>query len=85
MKSFSSSIMIRARAETVWALLINAAGYPQWNSTIAKIDGRIAAGEQVTLHAKAAPTAAPARPALAAGRASSSASRPNRPGLDNAA
>jgi len=61
MKSFSSSIMIRARSETVWALLTDAAGYPQWNSTIAKIDGRIAAGEQVTLHAKAAPTAAPGR------------------------
>jgi hypothetical protein len=55
MKSFSSSIMIRARSETVWALLTDAAGYPQWNSTIAKIDGRIAAGERVTVHAKAAP------------------------------
>jgi len=47
--------MIRARSETVWALLTDAAGYPQWNSTIAKIDGRIAAGERVTVHAKAAP------------------------------
>jgi len=47
--------MIRARSETVWALLTDPAGYPQWNSTIAKIDGRIAAGERVTVHAKAAP------------------------------
>src|SRR3979490_1563580 len=55
MKSFSSSIMIRARSETVWALLTDAAGYPQWNSTVEKIDGRIAAGEKVTVHAKATP------------------------------
>ncbi len=55
MRSFAASITIRARPETVWALLTDAAGYPQWNSTIEKIDGRIAAGEKVTVHAKAMP------------------------------
>jgi hypothetical protein len=55
MKSFATSVTIRARPETVWALLTDAAGYPQWNSTVEKIDGRIAAGETVTVHAKAAP------------------------------
>jgi hypothetical protein len=55
MKSFAASITIRARPETVWALLTDAAGYPQWNSTIEKIDGRIAAGEKVTVHSKATP------------------------------
>ena len=36
-------------------MLTDAAGYPQWNSTVVKIDGRIAPGEKVTVHAKAAP------------------------------
>jgi hypothetical protein len=55
MKSFAASVTIRARPEAVWALLTDAAGYPSWNSTVTKIDGRIAAGEKVTVHAKAAP------------------------------
>jgi uncharacterized protein YndB with AHSA1/START domain len=55
MKSFATSISIRAPAQTVWALLTDAAGYPQWNSTVTRIDGRIAAGEKVTVHAKVAP------------------------------
>jgi hypothetical protein len=55
MKSFATSVTILARPEAVWALLTDAAGYPSWNSTVTKIDGRIAAGEKVTVHAKAAP------------------------------
>ena len=55
MKSFATTITIRARPETIWALLTDAAGYPQWNSTVEKVDGRIAAGGKVTLHAKIAP------------------------------
>jgi hypothetical protein len=55
MKSFATTITIRARHETIWALLTDAAGYPLWNSTVEKIDGRIAAGERVTVHAKATP------------------------------
>jgi uncharacterized protein YndB with AHSA1/START domain len=55
MKSFATSVTIRGRPEAVWALLTDAAGYPQWNSTVAKIDGRIAPGEKVTVHAKATP------------------------------
>jgi hypothetical protein len=58
MKHFATSITMRARPETVWALLTDAAGYPQWNSTVTKIEGRIAAGEKVTVHAKAAPSRA---------------------------
>jgi hypothetical protein len=55
MKSFATKITIRARPETVWALLTDAAGYPSWNSTVEKVEGRIAAGEKVTVHAKASP------------------------------
>ena len=55
MKRFATSIKIRARAESVWALLTDAAGYPGWNSTVEKIDGRIAADEKLKLYAKTAP------------------------------
>lgn len=55
MKSFATSIAIRARAETVWALLTDAVGYPRWNCTIEKINGCIAAGGKVTVHATATP------------------------------
>ena len=55
MKSFAASVAIRARAETIWSLLTDAAGYPKWNSTVAKVEGRIAPGEKVTVYAKATP------------------------------
>jgi hypothetical protein len=55
MKSFAASIAIRARPETIWSLLTDAAGYPKWNSTVAKVEGRIAPGEKVTVYAKATP------------------------------
>jgi hypothetical protein len=60
MKNFATKITIRARPEAIWAFLTDAAGYPQWNSTVEKIDGRIAAGEKVTVHPKALPGAKPA-------------------------
>ena len=55
MKSFASSIVIRATPEAIWALLTHAEAYPAWNSTVEKVVGRIALGEKVTVHAKVAP------------------------------
>src|SRR5258708_3671854 len=55
MKAFATSITIRARPEAVWALLTDLAGYPQWNSTVERIEGRIAANQKVTVYAKATP------------------------------
>jgi hypothetical protein len=54
MKRFAATATIRARPETIWALLTDAAGYPQWNSTVERIDGRIAADGKITVHAKSA-------------------------------
>jgi hypothetical protein len=54
-KRFAAAITVRARIETVWALLTDAAGYPRWNSTVVKIDGRIAADGTITVYAKSAP------------------------------
>ena len=55
MRGFAAAIAIRARPEAIWALLTDAAGYPQWNSTVERIDGRIAAGERLIVYARATP------------------------------
>jgi hypothetical protein len=55
MKSFASSIAIQAAPEAIWRILTDAAGYPGWNTTVSRVDGVIALGERVTVHAKVAP------------------------------
>src|SRR5262245_13453781 len=46
---------IRATPERIWALLTDASQFPQWNSTITSIGGRIALGETLELRVPAAP------------------------------
>ena len=53
-KSFFSretvvAIDIRAKAEDVWSILVNAADYPKWSSTVTSLEGRIAVGEKIAL------------------------------------
>ncbi|MEZ5962460.1 MAG: SRPBCC domain-containing protein [Planctomycetota bacterium] len=55
MKSFASSIMIRGTPEAVWQVLTDAPAYPSWNTTVTRVDGTIAPGGKVTVHAKVAP------------------------------
>src|ERR1035441_2182204 len=55
MKSFGVSITIEAPASTIWDILTDAAQYTAWNTTVDKVDGRIALGEKVTVHAKSSP------------------------------
>ncbi|MES2208880.1 MAG: SRPBCC domain-containing protein [Chloroflexota bacterium] len=40
---------INAEPEKVWALLADASSYRQWNRAVVSIEGRIAAGETVSL------------------------------------
>ena len=54
MKQFATSAIIHARPETIWALLTDPAGYPLWNSTVEKVDGRIGLRETITVYTKAA-------------------------------
>jgi hypothetical protein len=61
MKRFAATATIRARPETIWALLTDAAGYPQWNSTVERIEGHIAAEGKITVHAKSATESASGR------------------------
>lgn len=52
---YSVATKISAPAEVVWAILTDAKGYKDWNSTVASIDGDIAQGSTVKLVTKAAP------------------------------
>jgi hypothetical protein len=44
------AVTIRAPAARIWQILTDADGFPRWNSTITKIEGRIQAGERLRLH-----------------------------------
>jgi hypothetical protein len=54
MQRFSTSLAIEAGPQAVWSLLVDTAGYPAWNSTVARIDGRIEAGATLRVQAKIA-------------------------------
>jgi len=43
-------VNICAKTETIWNLLTDARNFPQWNSTVASIDGEIREGERLRLH-----------------------------------
>jgi hypothetical protein len=55
MKSFQTSTVIQAAPEAIWKLLTDGPGYPKWNTTVDKVDGKIAPGEKITVHAKISP------------------------------
>jgi hypothetical protein len=54
-KSFAVTTAIKASPEAIWAILTDAPAYPSWNTTVSGVDGRIAPGETVTVHAKISP------------------------------
>ena len=55
MKSFSVTTKIQAAPDTIWRILTDAPNYPNWNTTVDKVEGRIAPGESVTVRVKANP------------------------------
>ncbi|MEM8895915.1 MAG: SRPBCC domain-containing protein [Bacteroidota bacterium] len=48
-RTTTNSQTINADPSVIWALLINAADYPRWNSTIVSIEGKINKGEKIRL------------------------------------
>ena len=54
-RSFESSAEIAAPPEAVWAGLTDGAAWSSWDSGVDGVDGRIAAGETITVRSKAAP------------------------------
>ncbi len=55
MKTFATTTTIDASPEAIWAILTDGQAYPVWNTTVTAVEGRIAGGETVTVHAKIAP------------------------------
>ncbi len=55
MKSFSASTNIQAPADKIWSILTDGAGWPGWDPSCIRIEGRIAAGETVTAYTKLSP------------------------------
>lgn len=49
------SAAIGAAPAAVWARLVDAAGFPSWNSTVERIDGEIALGRKLAIRVPAAP------------------------------
>jgi hypothetical protein len=54
-KSFASSAVIRSSPEAIWAILTDARRWPEWNTTVDRVDGEIALGEKITVHTKISP------------------------------
>jgi hypothetical protein len=55
MKTFEASICIRATSDAIWQILTDASRYTTWNKTVDKVEGRIAPGEKIKVHAKISP------------------------------
>ena len=45
MKSFEAASVIAASPDSIWAILIDGAHYPDWDSGVLSVEGRIAPGE----------------------------------------
>lgn len=55
MKSYDAAATIAAPPETVWSILTDAPAYPQWDSGVRSVDGRIAPGEKIKVVSEANP------------------------------
>jgi hypothetical protein len=55
MKEFSVKINIKASPDRIWSILTEASRWLEWNTTITRIEGKIAPGEKVTVYSKVSP------------------------------
>jgi uncharacterized protein YndB with AHSA1/START domain len=54
-KYFDASSTIKASPEKVWAVLTDGDKFPQWDSGIERVEGKIAPGSTIKLHVKVNP------------------------------
>ena len=47
MKSFEASSVIAAAPDRIWAVLVDGAHYPDWDSGVVRVEGTIAPGETI--------------------------------------
>ena len=55
MKAFEASSDIQAGPDTIWSILVDGARYPDWDSGVVSVDGKIASGETIKVVSGAAP------------------------------
>jgi hypothetical protein len=55
MKSFEASSTIGATPDRIWAILVDGASYPAWDSGVVSVEGRIAPGETIKVVSGANP------------------------------
>ena len=55
MREYSATTTIDASTETIWGILTDAAGDPEWDPGMIRLEGRVALGEKVTAYTKLSP------------------------------
>lgn len=55
MREYKASATIQAAPETIWAILVDGARWPEWDPSCDKIEGRIALGQKVKAFTKLSP------------------------------
>lgn len=55
MRFYEAASTIGASPAVVWAVLIDSAGWPSWDSGVDCVAGRIALGEKITIRSRVAP------------------------------
>jgi hypothetical protein len=55
MKSYEVSETIDASPDEVWAVVEDIARYPDWDSGVERVEGRLAQGEKIKVHSEANP------------------------------
>lgn len=55
MNSFKTTITIAGSVDTIWQVLLDVARWPDWNTTIDKVEGKASLGEKITVYSTANP------------------------------
>jgi uncharacterized protein YndB with AHSA1/START domain len=55
MKFFEASTAISATPDKIWAILVDGQQYPNWDSAVVSVDGRISPGETIKVVSAASP------------------------------
>lgn len=55
MKHYDASAMIAAPPEAVWAVLSDAASYPDWDSGVERVEGAISLGSKIKAYSEVSP------------------------------
>ena len=69
MRYYEATASIQAPPDVVWSVLTDAPRYPSWSSGVQRVEGTIAEGSKITVHAQVSPRAFPVRVHLEGGRA----------------